>query len=277
MTNDSFSVTDGGTGGQSYDAREIAIHAMRSEGLTLQAIGDTFGITRERVRQILVMSNGPTADDVRVYRASQAHADRVRRQTELVEWLRSHPGSALRQAGKSLGWSDAELATAITRDAHRLSVQARDGQAYQQYTDDKVFGAIRGAWALTRDSADGLSGNRYQELVDSGHVDGPSAARLVQRFGSWSRAVDLASVPAGRTPQRDYSSDWTDGELLAFVVSYLADPDARGTYAGWDQWRRVNAPSAPSGALLRLRMGKWSSIKAMALASSATSPADDGR
>ena len=71
----SFSVIDGQTGGQAYEDRLMAIHAIRADGLTLQVIGDTFGITRERVRQLLVMSNGPSAEHVRKFRREQHDAE----------------------------------------------------------------------------------------------------------------------------------------------------------------------------------------------------------
>lgn len=38
---------------RAYEARRKAIHLQRKRGWTLQRIGDRWGITRERVRQIL--------------------------------------------------------------------------------------------------------------------------------------------------------------------------------------------------------------------------------
>lgn len=260
-----FAVKDGKSGGQAYDERLIAIHAMRADGLTLQAIGDTFGITRERVRQLLVMSNGPTADQVRDYRRQRTAAQAQSRQLELTAWLKERPGATLHQARVSFGWSENELASAMTPDAHRLAVQVRDGAAYRQYSNEQTLTSIRAAWALSAHTAAGLSYKRYQDLMDRGDITGPSAVRVVQIFGSWSRALDLAGVPAGATPRRDYSSHWSDGEILAAVGRYLNDPDTTGSFSGWDEWRRSNAPEAPSGALVRNRLGKWSQVKAQAL------------
>lgn len=130
-----------------------------------------------------------------------------------------------------------------------------------------AHGHPRHAWRLTQSSADGLSLNRYQELLDADAFNGPSAVRIVQIFGSWSRAADVAGVPSGPTPNRLYSSQWSDGQILAFVVRYLATPHTTGSFAGWDPWRREYAPEAPSSALLRLCLGEWSDIKALALAS----------
>lgn len=267
-----FAVTDGATGGQAYEDRLIAIHAMRADGLTLQAIGDVFGLTRERVRQLLVMSNGPTSEQVREFRRLQHEAEVELAQRRLVDWLREHPGSTMQEARASLAWTEAQLATAITREAYRYAVQSRDGEAHRQYSDEETFAALRQAWRLTQSRADGLSLNRYQELLDAEAITGPSAVRIVQIFGSWSRAADLAGIPSGRTPNRNYSSHWSDGEILAFVVRYLQTPGTTGTFSGWDPWRREHEPDAPSSALLRLRLGKWSGIKALALASASSEP-----
>jgi hypothetical protein len=242
---------------------------MRAEGLTLQAIGDTFNLTRERIRQLLVMSNGPTAEQVREYRRTrheqQVEADRG----ALVGWLKAHPGRSLHEAQEALAWSESRLAGAMSQDAHRLAVQARDGSIYRQFSTEQTLAAIRQAWQLSRSTAEGLSYSRYQQLLDEGSISGPSAVRVVQVFESWRRATDLAGVPSGRTPNREYESKWSDGEILAMVVRYLEDPATKGTFAGWDPWRRENAPDAPSGGLLRLRLGPWSQVKALALASSA--------
>jgi len=218
------------------------------------------------------MSNGPTAVQVRSFRRQQTAEQTRSRQLELTSWLKAHPGATLQQARASFAWTENELASAMTPDAHRLAVQVRDGAAYRHYSNDQTLATIRAAWRLTAHSATGLSYKRYQDLIDQGDITGPSAVRIIQIFGSWSQALDLAGVPAGKIPRRDYSSLWTDGQILAAVAQYLDDPATSGSYAGWDEWRRVNDPAAPSGALMRNRLGKWSDVKARALAVSSPRP-----
>lgn len=132
------------------------------------------------------------------------------------------------------------------------------------YDREQVSVSLRQAWQLTRDAAPGLSYSRYQDLLDSGQVSGASAVRIVQMFGAWSTATEQAGVPSGRVPARSYSSHWSDQDVLAYVLRYLRDPESSGSFAGWDEWRRNNEPKAPSGALMRARFGKWSTIKALA-------------
>lgn len=264
-----FAVSDGQGGGHAYEQRMLAIHAMREEGLTLQAIGDTFNLSRERIRQILAESHGPTAEQVRAYRRTQQDAQRGQDREALVAWLRTNAGKSLHQAQAALGWAEQRLASAMSRDAHRLAVQSRDGAAYRQFSDKQTLAALRKAWDLVKHETGHLSFARYQSLVDTGAVQGPSAVRVIQVFETWRRAAEFAGVPAGQVPNRAYGSNWTDGEILSAVVRYLEDPSTRGTFAGWDEWRRGNAPDAPSGALVRIRLGQWSRVKALALEASA--------
>jgi DNA-binding transcriptional MerR regulator len=265
-----FAVKDGQSGAQAYEERLLAIHAMRAEGLTLREIGEAFGITRERVRQLLVMSNGPTVEQVREYRREQREAQVAETKHELVAWLRLHPGSTMQEAGRALNWTDEQLSQASSQEALRLSVQHKESASYQEFSEGDALAAIRQAWRLTSPTAEWLSHKRYGELLDSGAFEGPSGARITQRFGTWSRACDLARVPAGKTPRRVYESNWTDGEIIALVVQYLSTPGTTGTFGGWDAWRQEHAPHAPSGAMLRNRLGKWSEVKALALASAAS-------
>lgn len=134
------------------------------------------------------------------------------------------------------------------------------------YDRAHVLASLREAWSVTQDSAPGLSCAHYQELLDTQRVAGASAARVVQVFGTWSKATELAGIPSGRRSDRTYSSHWCDADVLAYVLRYLRDPETSGAFAGWDEWRRTNAPQAPSGALMRARLGKWSTIKALAVA-----------
>jgi hypothetical protein len=132
------------------------------------------------------------------------------------------------------------------------------------YDHEQVLASLRHAWQLTQESASGLSYSRYQELLNGGQISGASAVRIVQMFGAWSTATEQADVPSGRVPDRSYSSHWSDADVLAYVLRYLKDPESSGSFAGWDGWRRTNEPKAPSGALMRARFGKWSTIKALA-------------
>ena len=182
----------------------------------------------------------------------------------LVQWLTDHPGTSVDDAQKALNWTKPQLAKAMTDDARRLAVRHRTGSS-RKWSEDEILDALRSAWRQISGSTDALSYAKYSELISSKQIDGPTAVRVLQVFGSWAEAAERAGVPAGKKPNRTFTSAWTDDQILDDVRRYLADPSTRGSFAGWDAWKKANAPQAPSGAMIRNRLGNWSDIKAQAL------------
>ena len=187
-------------------------------------------------------------------------------QAALITWLTEHPGSSVDDARQALGWDKSRLAKAMTDDARRLAVRHRTGSS-RKWSEGEILEALRQAWSAisTTESVTSLSYARYNQLVRDEVVEGPSSVRVLQVFGSWADAAEQAGVPAGKKPNRTFTSAWTDEEILEDVRRYLADPNTRGSFAGWNAWKKANAPAAPSGAMILNRLGNWSEIKARAL------------
>ena len=187
-------------------------------------------------------------------------------QAALITWLTEDAGSRVDDAQKALGWTKSQLAKAMTDDARRLAVRHRTGSS-RKWSEAEILEALRQAWAAisATESVSSLSYARYNQLVRDEVVEGPSSVRVLQVFGSWADAAEQAGVPAGKKPNRTFTSAWTDEEILADVRRYLADPNTRGSFSGWNAWKKANAPAAPSGAMILNRLGNWSEIKARAL------------
>lgn len=64
-----------------FEERNKRIIEMRRDGMTLAAIGREFGISRERVRQIVIRLNGPTADEAKAARTKPCRAPGCDEQT----------------------------------------------------------------------------------------------------------------------------------------------------------------------------------------------------
>jgi hypothetical protein len=236
------------------DLQRLAVSTLHEQGWSLLQLAEAFSLEPNDVQVIL----DPAATGV----GTTAHAQSA---GALSHWLKTHPGSSARDAQAALGLSDAQLSAGMTDEVRRLAIRAREGEYSQVYSDEDVFAALRRAWDLAKSNSVALSYDKYRELVGSGQIDGPSAPRILQRFGTWIAAAGLAGVPTGTRPNRTYESAWTDEEILKHVANYLDDPTTSGSFAGWDVWKKVNAPSAPSGPTLRNRIGSWSQIKRRAL------------
>lgn len=99
-----------------------------------------------------------------------------------------------------------------------------------------------------------------QDAADSLQL--PSGVLIVARFGSWSRASQLAAVESGQG-RRSYTRRWNDEQRLELVGAYLRSTP-RPTISGFDRWLGER-DDAPSAALVRRRLGSWADMRRAAL------------
>lgn len=246
-------------------ARDQQIVALRDEGVTLEEIGQKFGITRERARQIVEKANGTGAEELRARRRQQRdEADRALAAVIRQDIL-DHPGSRKADVAERLGLDARTVSRLLPADVAALVVEDNRNAGVRTWTDEAILDAMRSAATYEYP----LSGSAYQRLVDIGEINGPSSALLHRRFGSWTRACELAGIEPDRLPHDGYQSRWTDADLLNYVAAYLRAPGSRGTYAGYLEWSRTTS-DAPSGPSLRNRLGGWTEIKRRALREQST-------
>lgn len=244
--------------------REQRMIEMRLEGATLSAIGDEYGLSRERVRQIIRAEGGPSPKDVRarVAARSLAREEEFRSEVEaaLHELLATQGAQSVPEAAIATGLSEATVLRFWPEDAGHLRIRPA-GRASQTWTDEQILEAIRSAAIYEYP----LTSSAYSELVRCGEVKGASLPRVNQRFGGWIAACELAGVEPGHTSRPAYESRWTDAELLAYVREYLVDPSWPSSAHRFDVWRRQVAPDAPSFQTVRNRVGTWENAKRLAL------------
>lgn len=244
--------------------REQLMIQLREEGASLRAIGEKFGVTHERVRQILSKNGGPTRAEVRAKRAQraveQAHARRQIVDDAVRPALLANGAMSVQELSQATGTAETDLAEFWPQDLEHLRIWPA-GRSDQTWSDEAIFAAIREA-ALYEFP---LTAKAYAELVRVGQVQGPSLPRVHQRFGGWAAACVEAGVEHGQTPRASYNSRWTDEELIAFARDYFLDPAWPNSAHRFDEWRSVNAVEAPSFQTLRNRFGTWSNVKRLAL------------
>jgi len=231
----------------------------RWAGKTLDEIGADFGITRERVRQILKKHDGPAVSDIRKLREDDAAASLARSSDSIRQFVTNAGPASVEDVGAALGMPTKLVAQLWPRDVAHLRLRPVDWIA-QAWSEESILLAIRSASIYEFP----LTAIAYTELVRVGQVVGPSLPRIAQRFGSWAKACEAAGVEHGQS-RADYQSRWTDGDLLTYARRYLKDPSGTGSIGGYDPWKRENAPEAPSAMTLRNRLGGWSQVKKRAL------------
>ncbi len=241
------------------EKRNIAIVRLRLAGLGLDEIGREWGITRERVRQILHQNGGPTSDEVVAARHAAEAERHERDEKAVVEYLSAHPGADLIKISQDLGWPDSRVTGAIPQRMKHLLRTTRMEQTFS-WTTEEVVGILEAA-AEIHDLADGapLTGSMYDLVKDD--LEGPSRATIMKMFGSWNQALAAAGL-ATSAKGRSKSSRYTEQQVWDYVIAYLLDPSVLNpTYAGYDEWHRTHEPAAPSAPYLRLRLGPWSFVR----------------
>lgn len=247
------------------DYREDQIIKLRSSGATLQEIGNQFGITRERVRQIL--AKNPVAPDWKFARSARvakvvASQERNLEQAKLqlnLQWKR-YQRLDPDEAAHTLGVSKKELMTIISKAQAATILGNSIAHAKEvQWTDLQCISALKKAARL----ATPLSHTKYDELRQAGKFEGPSAILLLKRYGTWLSACKTAGIQGGKAARANYESKWSDAVLMQYLVSYLNKTSI-------EKWSLNNfdkhiskVSQAPSLGVFRNRLGSWYEMLAL--------------
>lgn len=224
------------------ESRNQYIVNMRYEGHTLQEIGNSLGLTRERIRQIVQLRNGPSSEMVARIRLAKY-------KKEIIEIVRNNPNFDRTQLANELEISASALRKFLGQEIKRLAMNQKSGP--KRYSDSDLLNILR----KSKPNKQGIL--TAKEFTKSGGK--PTIAVFITRFGSWANACNLAGMNPGRG-RNSYGRMHTKLQLLEFVEKYLNDSKSNGSAEGYDKWQK-NHPFAPSLSLLRQRLGKWNDIK----------------
>jgi len=179
---------------------------------------------------------------------------------EDVEYLvRSFPGIRIEELQFMLDIPRESLISRI-RDVQYLVTTEEGPSAEYSDSDLKRLEEIAEAAVY----AFPLSTEDYDDLVRRGFVKGVSSMRIIQIFGSWRAACDLAGVEAPAPPRRSYERRWTERELAESVARYLSEPEFRGAHHRYDEWRKLklNTDEIPSSGTLKNYLGRsWITVR----------------
>jgi hypothetical protein len=189
----------------------------------------------------------------------------------IADHLREHPGSTIEEVADALGAPVPDV-TLAARPVDWLVLQAdelTEPSARVESdaiiaTRDRARAALQAAHLL----ATPLSHQAYTTLIREGRVKGPSVARIVQLFGSWTAACNEVGVTSGEPLRSNYERTWTAEDLLTYVARFLMVPGYRGASHQFDIWRSTikadeRVPSL--GTVRNILGGSWNDIRRMTL------------
>ena len=241
------------------DNRNREMVDLRTRGKSLGEIGEKFGVTRERVRQILLKSDAPSFQEVKALRES-IKADKLEEiRSSALERASKLPHKTIDEIAQELNVSAIELKRVLTpQESNLFARPLRSGS--QKWSDQQIVDVLREAATLEFP----LTVKAYSNLLEDGFLKGPSAARISQRFRSWQNACDLAEVEAGTRSRPRDQSRWTDDDLYAAIILYLRLPQSTGAARDYDSWAS-DQDDVPSMGTLRNRLGEWNQIRNTAI------------
>ena len=239
---------------------------LRADGQSLDEIGQQFGVTRERVRQLLTKHGGPSASESRAVRHARAHRAQADVANEVATALRRvlmANGPLTLEAASSTTGLDLEAVSRFwPEDLAHMRLWS-SGSTETRWSDEEILEALRAAalyeFPLTTkayaETGEHWCKFRVRLCLGSGNALGLGRRPAKRR----------ASCP-GQTLRKNYDSKWSDADLLLIVRKYLLDPDCPNSARYFDEWKRSNVIDGPSFQTVRNRFGTWTEVKRQALA-----------
>lgn len=236
---------------------------------TYDSIGQKYGLTRERVRQIIGKTVNQTPEEIAEARRQHVLRTNLAKATELVEADDSITSiSALCDAADfSLGFvSDhsVELAEVIDevsrrRRQHRLDTPRT---AVRKFNDDDIIATLRRMSA----ARGGLPITVTTYLNDRQEGE-PSLSLVHLRMKSLIEACAVAGVASGEPRVRRARFDGDDliESIERCAKSHGLASVNQLSYLQYSDWAK--ASGEPSGSLVRLNFGSWKNAKNNALKS----------
>jgi AraC-like DNA-binding protein len=233
------------------------MQALRQHGWNLDEIALRFGVSRERVRQILRAHGGPPPQDIADARRRRAEAQAEQRIDELLALWRA--GEQPRSAADKLGLQAAACRSTIDRFATDVDRAARKAsmagaRRIQLYSDRDIIVALTSVSVRV-----GRVPSAKEYAAHARALNYPSLPTVLNRMGGWTHALSAAGMQPLSAPARRRKRRWTEESCWAALRSVADELGEIPTVLSYER-HAAGRPELPSAATLRNRLGRWSSI-----------------
>jgi hypothetical protein len=246
----------------------VAQRVLRGE--SLEQVGRAFGVTRERIRQRIARV-GVTG---RLARAAHRLArDSIHQyfQPRVDQYVMTHPGCYYYEITDATECSIEDVET-FARGVRWLVLDANEDEESANESLPSVLETRRRSVVALQHAATfcfPVSSKAYTSLLRDTYIEGPSAVRIIQVFGTWRTACDAAGVESGQTgTQPGHAAIFSSEDVLHSVSSFLLDRECAGASNQYDDWRsrQTNGEDLPSFGTIRKVLGpSWAVVRRRAL------------
>ena len=238
--------------------RDAAIVAARVGGETLAAIGARFGLSKQRVGQILDREVGPQLREaLGLARRRRRAAVVAANQDRILAAFRA--GEELPAIARAVGVERAEVRALIDAEAGAEDRAARrharrPPARRPRFSEEQLLEAIREAY---RRAGGAVDQQRYVAIARE--LGLPSRATIVMRLGGWNAAVEAAGLHPKTSRTRAYPRRWTEESCLRALRELAEELGELPSAARYRQLLRERE-GLPSPTTVRLRLGEWPAL-----------------
>jgi hypothetical protein len=260
--------------------RNLDIFAARLDGLTLDEIGKNYGVTRERIRQViekrLAKAEKYTStidfdlrekfelrlNDNKAAPKILEQQQRAKIEIEARKIIESFPGISWEELSIKLNVGKEVLPRLLDKNTKKFVFsEHRANNNKSEFTDEDILEALRLAEAFESP----INRNLYDSLVSRGLIHAPGSQTVMHRFGTWNKACQLANVSYNESVRASYETLWEKEEILDYLIEFLKNRTYGEGVQSYDEWRIETLSNAPSGAHLRNIFDTWINAKNEAL------------
>lgn len=232
---------------------------LRARGMRLSEIAEMYGLSRQRVAQIIDAAGRVPVDEVRGAR-SDLHADRaLSRGEEILQHYRAglsvqqiagHTGLAYRAIRQAISDLATDADRAQRKQTHTVVVPP------PQFSERELVAGIR---SVAKRLGYAPSTAEYKRLAPE--LGLASMQTVYMRFGGWRHALTRAGLESLAAPATVRPTVWNVAacwRALLSVADQLGNPPRYRRYLEIASGRE----DLPSPTTLRTRLGLWSGIAA---------------
>jgi DNA-binding CsgD family transcriptional regulator len=247
----------------SRSGRDREIVELRANGETLQAIASRFGLSRERVRQIVERQRrdrgAPGAGSIDAARAKRRLGLAAERRDEaLARW---RAGATVGEIAQETGLSVRAVRGLLERHAEeadgalrRVALNRRSRAGALRYSDADLIAAVRRV-AAALERVPGAA--EYAELARELRL--PSLSLIQARLG-WRLALGSAGLVSAAEVRAGHPLRWSESdcwEAVARIARSIGHAPSIREYARASR----GDPKLPSAATVSQRLGGWSAVR----------------